>query len=270
MKIVSAFLLSLLLSGMVGIAAVHATAPASLAIPAWVTHIPRHCYVGISRPCPSIETARHQALDSGISQVLQAMGADYHLIHRSLLSGNASYAHHALYEHLTYTSRWFIRSIQQSIKRSVIHQNRGNYICFLLLEVPPTTMDKLRRLSIGAKLSAHIITTHHDRLIIEVAEHHGVRVKITDYDLTITTRNHHAGIITLFAWKVPQRTSTMYHGAIPHPVCLNDSTQRVSIPNPSSRKDVSAYILGSQTTLHLLLQGSDELGRAVEVGVTIP
>jgi hypothetical protein len=270
MKIVSAFLLSLLLSGMVGIAAVHATAPASLAIPAWVTHIPRHCYVGISRPCPSIETARHQALDSGISQVLQAMGADYHLIHRSLLSGNASYAHHALYEHLTYTSRWFIRSIQQLIKKSVIRQIKGSSICFMLLHVPPATMDTLRRLSIGARLSARMVEKYHDQLIIEVAEHHGVRVKITDYDLTITTRNHHAGIITLFAWKVPQRTSTMYHGAIPHPVCLNDSTQRVSIPNPSSRKDVSAYILGSQTTLHLLLQGSDELGRAVEVGVTIP
>ena len=45
----------------------------SVQIPAWVTNTPEECFVGISKPCYSIEEARQQAIDvSGIKQKGQA------------------------------------------------------------------------------------------------------------------------------------------------------------------------------------------------------
>ena len=105
-----------------------AEAPRSIRIPSWVTDIPKHGFVGISKTCRAIEEARQQAFDYVVSQILQAMGAEYSLTHKSILSGNASYSHYDLNERLTYTSRWFIRSIQQNIKKSDIQQIKGKYI----------------------------------------------------------------------------------------------------------------------------------------------
>ena len=240
----------------------------SLHIPAWVTNIPKHCFVGISKPCQSIEEARQQAFDSVVSQVLQAMGAEYSLTHKSVLSGNASYSHHKLNERLTYTSRWFIRSIQQNIKKSDIQQINGKYICFVLIDFPPAKIEQLRKLTIGPKVAARIVNEQGDRLIIEVRENNGVRVTLTDYHITITTKNSYAGIITLFAWKVPEISSQTFEGAIHHKVSVKGDSQNLSIPNPIPGTSFKHRILGSQNQIRILLRGYDEIGRQVEVIVT--
>jgi hypothetical protein len=52
----------------------------------WVTRIPENCFVGISLPSNSIQEARAGALDSAVSQFLQAMGAEYHLEYGSVIA----------------------------------------------------------------------------------------------------------------------------------------------------------------------------------------
>jgi len=240
----------------------------SLHIPSWVTNIPKHCFVGISKPCQSIEEARHQAFNSVVSQILQAMGAEYSLTHKSILSGNASYFHYDLNERLTYTSRWFIRSIQQNIKKSDIQQIKGKYICFVLINFPPAKIEQLRKLTIGSKVVARIVRKQGDRLIIEVRENNGVRVTLTDYHANVSTKNRHAGIITLFAWKVPQISSQTFEGAIQHKVSVKGNSQKLSIPNPIHGTSFKHRILGSQNQVKILLRGYDEIGRQVEVIVT--
>ena len=86
-------------------------------IPPWAVHIPEHSYVGISSPRPSIEEARQQALGSAIGQILQSMGADYHLSHESVLSGDLHSSKYALKESLSYTAKWLLNSVQQNIRQ---------------------------------------------------------------------------------------------------------------------------------------------------------
>jgi hypothetical protein len=193
-----------------------AEAPRSAHIPAWVTDIPTHCFVGISGPCRSIEEARGQALNSVVSQILQAMGAEYSLAHQSRLSGTIRASHYELQEKLAYTARWFIRSIQQHIKQSDIQWVHGKYICFVLVEFSPEEIEQLRKLSIGPKLVARIARKDGKWITIEARETNGVEVTLTDYRITTTIENCHADIITLFACKVPERSRTTYEGSIAH------------------------------------------------------
>ena len=276
--------LNLLLNILFYIPAVHATGPLptrypqtlkveaskSLHIPLWVTNIPEHGFVGISKPRQSIEEARQQAFDSVVSQILQAMGAEYSLTHKSILSGNASYSHYDLNERLTYTSRWFIRSIQQNIKNSDIQKVEDKYICFVLIDFPPSKIAKLRKLTIGPKVAARIVRKQGDRLIIEVRENNGVGVTLSDYHVKVTTKNRHAGIITLFAWKVPEIFSHNFEGVIQHKVSVKGNSQKLSIPNPIPGTSFNHHILGSQNKIRILLRGYDEIGRKVEVIVTTP
>jgi len=228
-------------------------------------NIPEHDFVGISKPCQSIEEARQQAFDSVVSQILQAMGAEYNLTHTSVLSGNALHSHHELNERLTYTSRWFIRSVQQNINKSDIQQIKGKYICFVLINFPPAEIEQLRKLTIGSKVAARIVNGNGDRLIIEVRENNGVRVILIDYHITVTAKNRHAGVITMFAWKVPKISSHNFEGVIQHKVSVKGNSQNLSIPNPIPGKSFKNIILGSQNQIQILLRGYDEIGRKVEV-----
>jgi hypothetical protein len=247
-----------------------AEAHPSIRIPAWVTDIPTHCFVGISGPCRSIEEAREQALSSVISQILQAMGAEYSLKHRSRLSGTIHASQHELKEELIYTARWFIRSIQQHIKQSDIQGVRGKYICFILVEFPPEEIEHLRRLTIGPKLGAKIVRKDSNWITIEVRETNGVEVTLTDYRITTTIENRHADIITLFAWKVPERSRTTSEGSIDHPVSVKGNSQKLSIPNPSSAVSLKSFLLGAQPRTEIIIQGHDERGQPVAVKVTTP
>jgi hypothetical protein len=276
--------LNLLLNILFYIPAVHATGPLpprypqtlkveaskSLHIPSWVTDILEHGFVGISKPCRAIEEARQQAFNSVVSQILQTMGAEYRLTHKSILSGNASYSHYDLNERLTYTSRWFIRSIQQNIKKSDIQQVQDKYICFVLIDFPPAKIQQLRKLTIGPKVAARIVRKQGDRLIIEIRENNGVRVTLIDYYIMITTKNCHAGIITMFAWKVSESSSHNFEGVIQHKVSVKGNSQKLSIPKPIFGTSFKHRILGSQNQTRILLRGYDEIGRQVEVIVTTP
>ena len=276
--------LNLLLNILLYIPAVHATGPLppsypqtlkveaskSLHIPSWVTNIPKHAFVGISNPCREIEKARQRAFDSVVSQILQTMGAEFSLTHTSLFSGNVSYSHYDLNERLTYTSKWFIHSIHQNIKNSDIQQIKGKYICFVLIDFPPAKIALLRKLTIGPKITARIVHKHHDRFIIEVREHNGVGVTLIDYYIMIKTKNCHAGIITMFAWKVPKISSQTFKGVIQHKVSIKSDSQNFSIPNPIPDTSFKNIILGSQNQIQILLRGYDEIGRKVEVIVTTP
>jgi hypothetical protein len=244
--------------------------PQSVYIPKWVTDIPTHCFVGISGPCRSIEEAREHVLNSVVSQILQAMGAEYSLTHQSRLSGTINASHHELKESLTYTARWFIRSIQQHIKQSDIQWVRGRYICFILVEFPPEQIEKLRRLTIGPKLGARIVRKDGNWITIKVREANGVEVTLTDYRITTTMENRHADIITLFAWKVSQSSRKTSEGSIDHPVSIKESSQTLSIPNPALVSSLKSLLLGARSRTEIILQGYDERGQKATVKVATP
>jgi hypothetical protein len=242
-------------------------APQKIDIPEWVTHTPEDCFVGISAPSVSIEETRQQALNSAVSQILQAMGAEYDLTHESTLCGNLHRSRHELKERLTYTARWFVRSVQQNIKESEIQQVQGKYVCFTLIHFSPLKIERLRKLTIGPKIASRIIEKNNGQLLIEVRENNGISITLTDYELELTTNNHHAGIITLFAWKAPKTSSKSFEGVLPNKIALNDNSQAFSIPNPIPERGLKSIILGSENQVKIVLNGYDEIGRPLSLQV---
>jgi len=169
-------------------------AKCSVNIPEWVTNIPGDCFVGISRPCESIAEARQRALDSAVSQILQAMGAEYFLKHSSSIKGNIHYSNHELDENLTYTAKWFVRSIQQEIKESNIQRINNKYRCFVLVHFSPSKIERMRKLTIGPKISARIVKIKKNQIVIEAREINDVEATLTEYQMRVISRNRHAGI----------------------------------------------------------------------------
>ena len=243
------------------------TAPKSVAIPEWVTRIPDECFVGISRPCQTIEGARQEALNSAVSQILQAMGAEYSLNHTSALTGNKKYSHHELNEKLTYTAKWFLRSVQQNIKKSHIQQFPDGYLYFVLIDFPAARLERLRQLTIGPKVGARLVKAAKEGMLIEVRENNSVGVTLTDYQIEVTTQNRHAGLITLFAWKVPKCSHRNFKGILDRKISIRGSSQIFFIPNLSSDTGFKQFILGTESRIVIILRGYDEIGRELSFPV---
>jgi len=242
--------------------------PRRMDIPEWATRIPVNCFVGISRPCESIEDARQQAIESALCQILQAMGAEYELTHESTLSGNLHVSNHALKERLSYTAKWFVRSIHQNIKKSEILRILDKHVCFVLIEFPPARIDRLRKLTIGPRVGARIVERRPGGFVIEVRENNDVGVCLTDYRMMMTTRNRHANIITLFAWKVPDSAIQEFSGVFDHKIILKEKAETLNIPLPSPDASLKSLILGSETRIDIVLQGHDETGRPLSLRVS--
>lgn len=236
-------------------------------IPKWVTRIPENHFVGISTVRRSIEEARQGALDSAIAQILQAMGAEYTLTHASTLTGDENHAHHDLNEKLTYSAKWFIRSVQKTIKESSIQPVKGGYVCFVLLDFPPVKIKRFRKLTIGSKIGARVLKVTKEGVLIEVRENNDVRVTFTDYQIETSTENRHADLITLFAWKVPKGSHKNIEGILDQKISVKNNSQNFLIPKPAVGSTVKNLILGAETHLKVILHGYDEMGRQVSLSV---
>ncbi len=241
-----------------------------LDIPPWAIHIPEHSFVGISQPCSSSEEARQQSLDSAIGQILQAMGAEYHLSHESTLTGDLNQSRHELKEKLSYTARWLLNSVQQNIKQYAFRNTGNGQVCFVLVRMTPGDLEKLKQLSIGAKVSARLIGISGGQASIEVSETNGVGVTITEYHLTAAITNNHARLITLFLWKVPETATASYEGALPNRLSLNKSAGRTVIPLSNGGGSLKSFLMGSREDISITMTGYDEIGRSVAASVTIP
>jgi len=238
------------------------TASESVAMPDWVTHIPEECFVGISRPCRAIEEARQEALNSAVTQILQAMGAEYSLHHTSTLTGNKKYSHHELNESLTYTAKWFLRSNQQNIRKSYVQQIPDGYLCFVLINFPAARLERLRQLTIGPKVGARLVKVDDKKgMLIEVRENNHVGVTLTDYQIEVTTENKKAALITFFAWKVPKCSHKNFHGLLDGKISIRGSSKTFFIPSPLADTGFKKLLLGSESRVSIILRGYDEIGR---------
>jgi len=239
-------------------------------IPSWAVHIPEHSYVGISSPRPSIEEARQQALGSAIGQILQSMGGDYQLSHESILAGDLHSSKYELKERLSYTAKWLLNSVQQNIRQYAFKHTGNGHVCFVLVRMKPCELEKLKRLTIGAKVSARMLGTNGGHVSVEVSESNGVGVTITEYRLTAAVRHRNARLITLFLWKVPETDNSSYEGALPHRLSLKDSSGRTTIPIFIGKDRLTSIFMGSKEDFVITLMGYDELGRSVSTSVKIP
>ena len=237
--------------------------------PQWVVSPPKDCFFGISKPSQSIENARQQALGSAVSQIIQAMGAEYSLTHESVLSGDHSYSKHELTERLSYSAKWFLKSIHQNIKEYRFIKRPEGYLCFVLLKVTPLQIQSLRKLTIGPKIAARCIKPDDETMRIEVRELNDVGVNLTGYDVSTLTKNRHASLITLFAWKVPESSVQEYQGVLDIGLHLRKSSDIATVYLHPRYHRLTAFILGARSITNINLTGYDEVGRQITVPVTI-
>lgn len=242
-------------------------APQKIEIPEWVTNIPANGYVGISGFSRSIEEARQHALDSAVSQILQSMGAKYHLSHESRLEGNNSYTKHDLKEQLTYSAQWFVRAINENIKETDIQNANGKYLCFLLVNLPPEKIENLRRLSIGPMTGARIFQLTNDSLIVEVWENNDVEISLADFEIELIDRNKHAKVITMFFWKIPEKEVQKIKGTLEEKIVCKNSIARFAICYQPPEQNVKTFFYGSERQIKILLHGHDEIGRPLSFPV---
>ena len=238
-------------------------------LPRWAVSAPKDCFVGISEPSHSIKKARRQALNSALSQILQTMGAAFSLKHESLLTGDHTYSEHKLSERLTYTANWFLKSIQQNIKEYKFIKHPKGYLGFVLIKVTPPQLQLFRNLTIGPQIAAKCIKTNAEAMLIDVKELNGVGVTLTGYTVSALTKNHHAGLITLFAWKVPKGNRQNYQGGFDKKLHLKKSSTTVTIYLHSKNHRLKSLILGAKTITKIILTGYDEAGRHITVPVII-
>ncbi len=239
-------------------------------LPAWVLHTPENCFVGISPLCPSQAEARDQAVASAVAQVLQAMGAEYRLRGEARSQGTASQASHEIKEELVYTARWLLREVQQGLRQTIIQEHAGKYLAYVLLEAKPEQLERMRRLTMGPKLSARLLRNEGDSVIIEVRESAGVAVTLMGYRLSAETRHEHARLITLFAFKVAESSHWDKESGLPSPLRLRNSAAAESFTRPSQEASFKALALGSHTSQTFTLTGYDEIGRPVSIVASLP
>jgi hypothetical protein len=241
--------------------------PAFLSFPPWAVHIPEHSFVGISSPCHSIEEARQRALESVIGQILQAMGAEYRLTHESVLFGSLHQSRHELRERLSYNAHWLLNSVQNSIRQYAFRNTADGHVCFVLVRIMPSELDRLKRLTMGAKLTARVVDKGGDRVSIEAQESNGVGVTITEYRVDVTKTHVNARLITLFFWKVPESDDKSYEGALPQRIFLKNDSGRTILRIPNDETGLRAFLMGSTRAVNITLTGYDEIGRPVSVPV---
>ncbi|MFC1886890.1 hypothetical protein ACFLZM_07525 [Thermodesulfobacteriota bacterium] len=238
-------------------------------IPKWVSLPPKDCFVGISKPCQSIEKARDHALNSAITQILQAMGAKYNLSHESVLSGDLNHSRYNLKERLNFTANWFLKSIQQNIKEVRIIPHENGYLCFVLVKLSPSDLQLLRKLTIGPKVTATATKVNATQLMINAKEINDVGVALTGYEISTYVKNHHAGLITLFAWKVLEGSTENFSGVLEQSLHLKKSSAKTTIRIRSQNDSLKSIILGTETITTISLTGHDEIGRFTSVPVKV-
>jgi hypothetical protein len=166
---------------------------------------------------------------------------------------------------LTYTARWFVDGVQQHVKSSHIRQLKDKYVCFLLVEFPQARIDRLRKLAIGPKVGARIVEKKDEQVTIQVTENNAVRVILTGYEIDMVTKNRHAPIITMFAWKVPEAVHQRHDGVFQSKISIKGSSEKVRIPIPSPKEDLKSVLLGRETQINVILKGHDEVGRPISL-----
>jgi len=239
-------------------------------IPIWVSHIPKHCFVGISKPSPAIEESRNQAINSAFSQILQAMGAEYSIKYESMLTGNKSNSRYKLDKQLMYTAKWFLHSIQQNVVKTEFQKIQKGYICFILMHMLPAELERLRKVAIGPKISARVVDNTGPNLLIKLTETNGVSATLTGYQIQTTNKNHNAKLITLFAWKIPEFSNRTQEGIIDKNIYLNGNSKIFDLPYFNPDPSMKQYILGTEIQMKIILQGHDEIGRKISVAVQKP
>jgi len=134
-----------------------------------------------------------------------------------------------LTERLAHTARWFVSSVNENIIENDIQETKGRYVCFVLVRYPHDKIDKLRKLTIGAKAGARIVSMENGQGNVEVRENNEVEILLTECEVKLATMNRHADIITMFFMKVPRTAAHTAQGVFEKKVSVRFSSGKSTL-----------------------------------------
>ncbi len=105
--------------------------------------------------------------------------------------------------------------------------------------------------------------------MINAKEINNVDITLTGYDISTSIKNHHARLITLFAWKVREGSTHNFSGVLDQSLHLKKSSAKSTIHIRSQKDSLKSIVLGTETTIEISLTGHDEIGRPITVPVTV-
>jgi len=137
-----------------------------------------------------------------------------------------------------------------------------------LVKLSPSDLQLLRKLTVGSKVTATAKKLNSKQLMINVKEINDFGITLTGYNVSTSVKNHHARLITLFAWKVSEGSTQNYYGALEQSLYLKKSSAKTTIHIRSQNDSLKSILLGAETTTTISLTGHDEIGRPITVPVT--
>ena len=226
--------------------------------------IPRDHYIGVSSPCATIVDARNEAFYDVAKQIVRTIGGRYDIRFESRMTQDGDKFRRYADERFRFAGEGFISEIENNIVSSRYTVADGGYVYEMLVHFPRLLLERMIRLSKGAKVLAKKI----DAGVYEVREVNGVSCLLTEAEVAVSERNSHAGFLNYYVMKVSDGSMRRFTMALPEPVILRGrGAERIKLMVPNQKNVLADAFLGTKRSMKITLIGTDEVGRIIKVKV---
>jgi hypothetical protein len=226
--------------------------------------VPKDHYLGISTPSASVSAAREKALHDVSAQILRTIGASYSLRFDSRVTGNIEKVHRHIDERFHYSASGFIAEIENRIVSQTYNRTGAGIVYEVLVHFPRRTIQRMRRLSQGAK----VIVRRVDDNLYELREINGVSCVLTESIIVTSEKHIHAGFLNYYVMKVSSGSNKTFTKTLLEPIVLKGrSVKHTKLMMPNRNKPLVDAFLGTKRSVKITLIGTDEIGRPVKVKV---
>jgi hypothetical protein len=246
---------------------IHAINANVLKVPSYLTDVPPGHFAGVSTASNSLAEARKYVISDIVRQILGAINMNYSHHYVDEVSGNVRNPQRVIDDKLSGNAQGVVLDVERNIvKSSWLIDTYGNHVYFALVYYPEEKIQKMRRLSKGAKVIATAVSGYGNYVELKISEVNGVSVVISSADLRILQTNKFANVITLFLWKVPPIVEHTASISI-DPIKVRGNSATIQLPVNNFGKSLLDYLLGSKLRKIAVLTGCDEIGRPITVKV---
>ena len=229
-------------------------------LPSYAINPPKDHFVGISPPTDNIHSAKTLAIKDATDQILGSINSHISSYFGEIVEGTPYNPKRLISSNFQEKRQGIVLDVERSIVRSdCIHEN-DKFVCFVLVRYPQSKIERMRRLSEGAKVTLEAQQTS-DSLTIRVTEHNGVEVLLIGLEIQIQQTNRYASLISYYIVHVPKSSSRTIHRTLGFK--LKGNSRTIKIPLTSS--SLGDLILGAECKAIIRLEGTDELGRPISL-----
>jgi len=250
-------------------ASCYAGSPSRFSVPSFVLRVPSGHFAGVSAPCKTLSEARKSAVDDVVRQILSAVNIEYDHHYSDRVSGNVrgKGPRRVVFDRLSKVAKGVVLGVERNIvKSSWCLDGSGRHVYFILIRYPEKLIASMRRLSMGAKVVALVVSDSRDFAKVRVTEVNGVSAVLSSADVIVRKRNQFAKLISYYVVHVSKGSEQRMTVAV-DPVWVCGSSNDIRLPLYGSKKKFSDYLLGAKIERVVVLKGHDEIGRKVSVKV---